>query len=72
MVIASSRVDQTGQPEGAAKARMQAEHHFREAELRAVDRDAEVAGQRQFQPAAQAVAVDDRTRRYVERGPAGR
>ena len=37
---------------------MQAEHHFRETEARAVDGDARLAGQRHFEAAAEAKAVD--------------
>ena len=39
---------------------MQAEQHFRETEARVVDGDAEIAGQRHFEPAAEAIAVDHR------------
>ena len=39
---------------------MQAEQHFRETEARVIDGDAEIAGQRHFEPAAEAIAVDHR------------
>ena len=39
---------------------MQAEQHLGKAEARVVDRDAVVAGQRDFEPAAEAIAVDHR------------
>ena len=42
---------------------MQAEQHFRKAEARVVDGDAEIASQRQFEPAAEAIAVDHRNGR---------
>ena len=54
------RADQPRQPHRAAEAGMQAEQHFREAEARVVDGDAEIAGQRHFEPAAEAIAVDHR------------
>ena len=42
---------------------MQAEQHFGESEARVVDGDAEIAGQRHFEAAAEAIAVDHRDRR---------
>ena len=42
---------------------MQAKQHFRETEAGVVDGDAEIAGQRHFEPAAEAIAVDHRDRR---------
>ena len=42
---------------------MQAEQHFGKAEARVVDGDAEIAGQRHFEPAAEAIAVDHRDSR---------
>ena len=38
---------------------MQPEHHFGKSEPRVVDGDAVVAGERELQPAAEAVAVDN-------------
>ena len=52
------RIDQLREARGAAEARMQAEHHFRETKARAVDRDARLAGERDFEAAAEAEAVD--------------
>ena len=43
---------------GAGKTRVQAEHHFRESEAGIVGGDAIAAAQRQFEPAAEAEAVD--------------
>ena len=43
---------------------MQAEHHLGKAEPRVVDRDAVVAGERDLEPAAEAVAVNDGDRRH--------
>ena len=45
---------------------MQAEHHFRETEARTVDRDARLAGERDFKAAAEAEAVHDGDRRHAE------
>jgi len=45
---------------------MQAEHDFRKAKARALDRDAHLAGQRHFQPAAEAKAVDHGNRRHAQ------
>ena len=45
---------------------MQAEHHLGEAEPRILDRDPVIAGERDFEPAAEAIAVDDRDGRHVE------
>ena len=46
----------------AAEARMDAQHHLGQAErdLRIVGRDAMPAGEREFEPAAEAIAVDRR------------
>src|SRR5579871_4696264 len=52
---------------GAAKARMQAEHHLGEAEARAIDGDARLAGERHFKSAAEAKAVDDGDLRQPQR-----
>ena len=46
---------------------MQAQHHLREAEARAVDGDARLAGERDLEPAAEAEAVDHRDRRQLQR-----
>ena len=54
------RADQARQPHRSAEARMQAEQHLGEAEARVVDGDALVAGQRQLESAAEAIAVDHR------------
>ena len=61
------RIDQTRETRGAAETGMQAEHHFRKAEARAVDRDARLAGQRDFEAAAEAEAVDHRDGRNLQR-----
>ena len=45
---------------------MQAEHHFRKAEARAVDRNARLAGQRHFKAAAEAETVDHGHRRNLQ------
>lgn len=45
---------------------MQTQHHLREAEARAVDGDARLAGQCNLEPAAEAKAVDDRDRRQPQ------
>ncbi len=45
---------------------MQAEHHFRKTEARAVDGDARRTGQRHFQPAAETEAVDHGNRRNLQ------
>ena len=52
------RIDQMREAHGAAEAGMQAEHHFRKTEPRIVDRDPHLAGQRHFEAAAEAEAVD--------------
>ncbi len=57
---------------------MEAEQDFRETEARVVDGDAEIAGQRHFEAAAEAIAVDHGDRRQrqpveaVEHGMAAR
>ena len=43
---------------------MQAEHHLGKAEARVLDRDPKVAGKRNLEPAAQAIAVNDGDRRH--------
>jgi hypothetical protein len=60
------RIDQPRQAHGAAEAGMQAEHDLGEAEPRLLDRDAIVAGERDLEPAAEAIAVDDRDRGRAE------
>src|SRR5262249_56633357 len=60
---------QSRQPHGAAKTWMQAEQHFRETETRIIDRNAIVAGKRDFESAAETVAMDhghDGNREAVE------
>ena len=42
---------------------MQPEHHFGKAESRILDRDAMVAGKRDFESAAKTISVNDRDRR---------
>ena len=61
------RIDQRGQPNGAAETGVQAEQHFGKAEARVVDGDAVVAGERDFEAAAEAIAVDDRDGRQRQR-----
>jgi hypothetical protein len=53
------RVDEPRQAHRAAEAGMQAEHDLGQAEPRLLDRDAIVAGERDLEPAAEAIAVDD-------------
>ena len=60
------RIDQTREARGAAEAGMQAEHHLRKAKARAVDRNARLAGQRDFEAAAEAEAVDHGDRRNLQ------
>ena len=43
---------------------MQAEHHLGKSKARILDRDAEVAGERELEPAAEAIAVHDGDRRH--------
>ena len=57
------RADKTRQPHRAAAARQQAELHLGKAELGAGIGDAEMAAERQFQPAAERRAVDGGDRR---------
>ncbi len=57
------RTDQARQPECAAEAGMQSEQNFGKAEARAVDGEAIVAGERDFEPAAETIAVDHSDRR---------
>src|SRR5579863_1977372 len=52
------RIDELSEARGAAKTRMQAEHHFRKAKARAVDRDPRLASERDFEPAAEAKPMD--------------
>ena len=61
------RIDQAREARGAAKARMQAEHHLGEAEARAVDRDPHLAGERDLEAAAEAEAVDHGDVRHAQR-----
>ena len=46
---------------------MQAKHHFRKTKARAVDRNARPAGERDFETAAEAEAVDHRHGRNLQR-----
>ncbi len=46
---------------------MQAQHHLRETETRAVDGDPRLTSQRDLEPAAKAEAVDHRDRRQLQR-----
>jgi hypothetical protein len=57
------RIDQPRQAHRAAEPGMQAEHDLGKSERRVLDRDAMVAGERDFEPAAEAIAVHDRDRR---------
>ncbi len=52
-------IDETREARGAAKTRMQAEHHFRKTKAGAVDRNARLAGERDFEAATEAEAVND-------------
>ena len=52
------RIDELGEAHGAAEAGMQAEHHFGETKARVLDRNPHLAGQRHFEAAAEAEAVD--------------
>ena len=52
------RADQMRKARGAAKAGVQAKHHFRKTEARIVDGNARVAGQRHFEAATKTKAVD--------------
>ena len=56
------------QPLGAARARDDPQPHLRQPELGGVGGDAEVAGERQLEPAAERGAVDRRDHRPRERG----
>ena len=60
------RIDQMRETRGAAEAGMQAEHHLGKAKARAVDRDARLAGQRHFEPAAEAETVNHRDGRDLQ------
>ena len=51
---------------GAAEPGMQAQHHLRKTKTGAVDRDARLAGERDFEPAAEAEAVDHRDGRKFQ------
>ncbi len=53
------RIDETREARGATEAGMQAEHHFGKAKAGAVDRNAGLAGKRDFEAAAEAEAVND-------------
>ena len=60
--------DETCKPVGAARARDDAERHLREPEDRGLVGDPEVGGQRELEPAAEAVAVDGAQRRLRQGG----
>jgi hypothetical protein len=60
-------IHQAREARGATETGMQAEHHLGEAEARAIDGDARLAGERHLQAAAEAEAVDDRDRRQPQR-----
>src|SRR5260370_40254587 len=51
---------------GAAEPGMQAEHHFRKTKAGAIDRNPRLAGERDFEAAAEAEAVDHRDARDFE------
>ncbi len=55
-------IDQPRQPHRATEAGMQAKLHFGKTKARVIDGDSVVAGERHFQPAAEAIAVNDRDR----------
>src|SRR5437763_4814278 len=55
-----NRVDQAGETHGAAETGVKAEHDLRKAEPRAFDCDSGLAGERNFEPTAQAEAMDHR------------
>ena len=61
------RIDQPREAHGAAEAGMQAEHHLRKAKARAFDGNARLAGQRHFEAAAEAEAVNDGDGRNLQR-----
>jgi len=66
--------DQTRQALCAAASRQPSEAHLAEAELRVLGRDADVAGERLFEPAAVGVAIDrgdDRLRQLEHRSVGG-
>src|SRR5262249_52191309 len=60
------RIDQPRQAHGAAEPRMQAQHDLGKAEPRILDRDAIVASERDLEPAAETIAMDDGDRRRAE------
>ena len=60
------RIDEMGETRGAAETGMQAEHHFRKTKAGAVDRNARLAGERDFEAAAEAEAVDHRHGRNLQ------
>ena len=63
------RIDQPRQAHRAAEPGMQAEHDLGKSERRILDRDAIVAGERDLEPAAEAIAVHDgdgRRRQAIE------
>ena len=61
------RIGNGGRAIGAAEPRMKAQHHFRKAEAGIGDGDPPVAGERDLEPRAEAVAVDDRDGLRLER-----
>ncbi len=60
------RIDQARQPHGAAKPGMQAEQHLGKPDRGIVDRDPVVAGERDFEAAAEAIAMDHGDRRHAQ------
>src|SRR5436305_15282132 len=61
-----NRVDQAGETHGAAETGVKAEHDLRKAEPRAFDCDSGLARARNFEPTAQAEAMDHRDGRILE------
>jgi hypothetical protein len=60
------RIDKAGRPHRAAEAGMQAEQHLGKSKARILDRDPEITGERDLEPAAQAIAVDHRDSRKLQ------
>ena len=60
------RIDQARETRGTAETGMQAQHHFRKTEARAVDRNPRLTGERDFEAAAEAKAVDDGNGRNLQ------
>ena len=66
-LLGARGAEEARDPRGAARAREDAEADLGEAELRGVVGDPEVGGERELEPAAEAVAVDRADRRLRER-----